>query len=90
MAWTKTQIVGCRTASIRRMPWIPLRENEISGIRDGPRFGSEDIIIKNGSTVEIDPEQVCYDWTDRKFYKIRDPEGWIYEGVVSYGGDTNV
>ena len=45
--------------------------------------------IQNGSVIEIDPEKICYDWTDRKFYKVRNPEGWIYEGVIDYGGDTN-
>lgn len=89
MAWTQTHVVGCRVASIRRTPWIPLHDKEIVGIRDGPKFDSGDLVVQNGSVIEIDPEEICYDWTDRKFYKVRNPEGWIYEGVIDYGGDTN-
>ena len=89
MAWIKTHIVSCRTASIRRTPWIPLHDNEIVGIRDGPRFNDEDMQIENGSVIDIDPDEICYDWTNRKFYKVRNPEGWIYEGVIDYGGDTS-
>ena len=89
MAWTKTHIVGCRVASIRRTPWIPLHDTDIVGIRDGPKFDSNETLVQNGSVIEIDPEEICYDWTDRKFYKVRSPEGWIYEGVIDYGGDTN-
>ena len=87
MAWTPTRIIGCRVASIRRTPWIPLHDKEIVGIRDGPN--SEDTSVSNGSIIDIDPEQICYDWTDKKFYKVRNPEGWIYEGVVDYGGDID-
>ena len=89
MAWIQTHVVGCRVASIRRTPWIPLHDKEIVGIRDGPKFDSDDLVVQNGSVIEIDPEEICYDWTDRKFYKVRNPEGWIYEGVIDYGGDTN-
>lgn len=86
MAWVKTQIINCRTASIRRTPWIPIRDTDIVGIRAGPQFGKKQETIENGSTIEIDPEQVCYDWTDKKFYKVHNPEGWIYEGVIDYSG----
>ena len=89
MAWTQTHVVGCRVASIRRTPWIPLYDKEIVGIRDGPKFDSDDLVVQNGSLIEIDPSQICYDWTDRKFYKVRNPEGWIYEGVIDYGGGIN-
>lgn len=87
MAWVQTRIVNCKTASIRRMPWIPLYDNEIVGIRDGPKFDNDEQLIQNGSSIEIDPEVICYDWTDRKFYKVRNPEGWIHEGVIDYGGE---
>ena len=88
MAWIKTQIVNCKTASIRRTPWIPLHDKEIVGIRDGPKFENNNELIQNGSIIEIDPDQVCYDWTDKKFYKVRNPEGWIRDGVINYmGGD---
>lgn len=88
MAWIKTQIVNCKTASIRRTPWIPLHDKEIVGIRDGPKFENNNESIQNGSIIEIDPDQVCYDWTDKKFYKVRNPEGWIHDGVINYvGGD---
>lgn len=87
MAWTPVQIVNCKSASIRLVPWIPLHDKEIVGIRDGPTENQE--TVKSGSTIEIDPTVTCYDWTDRKFYKVRNPEGWIYEGVINYGGDVN-
>lgn len=89
MAWTKAHIVGCRVASIRQMPWIPLRDKEIVGIRDGPKFDNKNLQVEQGSVIEVDLDDICYDWTDRKFYRVRDPEGWIYEGVIEYGGDTN-
>lgn len=89
MAWVKTSIVGCRSASIRRTPWIPLHDTEIVGIRDGPKMENDETNIQNGSVIEIDPEEICYDWTDKKFYKVRNPEGWIYEGVIDYGVNAN-
>lgn len=89
MAWTKAQIVNCRVASIRQTPWIPLHDMDIVGIRDGPKFDSKTETIEEGSIVYVDLDDICYDWTNRKFYKVRDPEGWIYEGVINYGGDVN-
>ncbi len=88
MAYRKASIVNCRRASIRRTPWIPLHAEDIAGIRDGPidKEGS----VSKGDTVEIDDEDVVYDWTGRKFYKIKHPSGWIYEGCVNVlggGGD---
>lgn len=86
MAYRKASIVNCRRASIRRTPWIPLHAEDITGIRDGPtdKEGS----VSKGDTVEIDDEDIVYDWTGRKFYKIKHPSGWIYEGCVSIiGGD---
>lgn len=85
MAWIRTHIVGCRSASIRRTPWIPMHADDIVGLRDGPIFDDNEL-VKEGSTIEINPEEYCYDWTDRKFYKVRIPDGWIYEGVIDYGG----
>lgn len=87
MAWTQARIANCKTASIRRTPWIPLHSEEIVGIRDGPKEDQK--TVRQGQYVEIDLDDICYDWTDRRFYKIRNPEGWIYEGVVDYGGDIN-
>lgn len=91
MGWTKVRIVNCKKASIRRTPWIPLRNKDIVGIRDGPNQNNKQVeIIDQGEQIEIDPDTVCYDWTDKKFYKVRSPEGWIYEGVIDYsGGDIN-
>lgn len=88
MAYKRVQIVNCKTASIRRTPWIPLHDKEIVGIRDGPVF-QEDVIVKAGDTIEIDPEDDCYDWTDRKFYRVRNPRGWIYEGVINLEDDSD-
>lgn len=87
MSWVRVPIVNCKSASIRRTPWIPLRDEDIVGIRDGPEKMSN--TIKTGDHVEIDTSQFCYDWTDRKFYKVRNPEGWIYEGCVDLGGEDD-
>ena len=87
MAFTRTKIVNCRRASIRRTPWIPLHSDDIVGIRDGPIENS--ITVKTGDTIEIDSDHICYDWTGRKFYKVRNPKGWIYEGCIDLGGDTS-
>ena len=87
MAFRKASIVNCRRASIRRTPWIPLHAEEISGIRDGP-INKEGSVLK-GDTIEIDTDEVSYDWTGRKFYKVINPEGWIYEGCVSIVGGDN-
>jgi len=84
MSWTRVPIVNCKSASIRRVPWIPLCKDDIVGIRDGPEKKID--TVNSGDLVEIDVGQFCYDWTDRKFYKVRNPEGWIYEGCVDLGG----
>lgn len=85
MGFTKATIVNCKKASIRRVPWIPLYFKEIVGIRDGAT-GTNTGEIKQGSTINVDLDQVCYDWTGRKFYKVQTPSGWIYEGVIDVGG----
>lgn len=85
MAYTVARIANCRRASIRKAPWIPLRQDELVGIRDGPI--KKDNTVTKGQTIEIDLDNICYDWTGRKFYKVRHPEGWIYEGCVSIGDD---
>lgn len=69
-----TTIVNCKTASIRRIPWVSLFDHDIVGEK------------KNGETIEINPNHICYDKTDRKFYKTRNPRGWIHDGVISYRG----
>lgn len=86
MAFKKVKIVNCRRASIRKKPWVPLHSEEIVGIRDGP-IETENT-IKLGDTIEIDTDRVSYDWTDRKFYKVRNPDGWIYEGCIDLGEDN--
>lgn len=85
MSWVRVPIANCKIASIRRTPWIPLHDVDIVGIRDGPNRKNN--TVKTGDFVEIDISQVCYDWTNRKFYKVRNPEGWIYEGCVDLGGE---
>ncbi len=84
MSWTRVSIANCRTASIRQAPWIPLYDTNIVGIRDGPTNRSDN--LNNGDYIEVDFDQTCYDWKDRKFYKVRNPEGWIYERCI----DTTV
>lgn len=86
MAWQKATIVNCKSASIRQKPWIPMLSEEIVGIRDGPKELDDDT-IQVGKSIEIDPEVIQYSWTGRKYYKTRSPSGWVYEGVVDYGGD---
>lgn len=89
MSWTRVSIANCKTASIRRAPWIPLCDTDIVGIRDGPDTNRQTNTVKHGDYVEIDAEQVCYDWTNRKFFKVRNPEGWICSGCVDLGGESN-
>jgi len=83
MAFKKVKIVNCRRASIRKKPWVPLHSEEIVGVRDGPIETTN--TVKSGDTIEVDTNNVVYDWTDRKFYKVRNPDGWIYEGCVDLG-----
>ena len=76
MALVQTKIANCRTASIRRTPWIPMLEEDVIGEK------------KRGEYIQIDTSEICYDWGDRKFYRTRHPKGWIHEGVIEYGGDN--
>ena len=87
MKFVKTRIVNCKSASIRLAPWDAERDKEIVGIRDGPHDDSGK--VKAGTSIDINPMDICYDWTGRKFYKVRNPDGWIYEGVIDYVGDNN-
>ena len=87
MAFTQVTIANCRRASIRNTPWIPMRRKEIVGIRDGPIDDGN--TVKHGETIDVDLTDICYDWTGRKFYKVRNPAGWIYEGCIDIGGDSN-
>lgn len=72
MAYIKTKITNCRTASIRKVPWIPAIDEEI--VEELP----------NGASIDINPDNVTFDWKDRKFYRTKNPKGWIHEGVVEY------
>lgn len=83
MALRKVQIVNCKSASIRRTPWIPLHAEDIVDIKSSMR--NSDSKVPSGTTIEIDTDQICYDWTDRKFYKVKNPHGWIYEGCINLG-----
>ena len=69
-----TTIANCKTASIRRVPWITIFDHDIVGEKTV------------GETIEINPNSICYDRTDRKFYRTRNPKGWIHDGVIAYGG----
>lgn len=82
MAWTTVSIINCRKASIRATPWIPIYANDIIDVLDG--LNTEDTHETVNGVIDIDPEQYCYDWTDRKFYKTRNPDGWIYEGCIDF------
>lgn len=85
MALRKVQIVNCRSASIRRTPEIPLHAEDIVDIKSGMR--SSDSKVNHGTIIQIDTDKVCYDWTGRKFYKVNNPHGWIYEGCIDLGED---
>lgn len=82
MAIRTVKVINCKTASIRRTPWIPLHDQEIVGIRSGQQ--TDGTIVKMGSSLQINTKKTCYDWTGRKFYKVLNPEGWIYEGCIDY------
>lgn len=76
-----TTVSNCRTASIRKAPWIPHY-----------KFHEEADVIcekRRGDEIKIDLDRVCYDWQDRKFYRTVWPKGWIHEGVVDVGGEAN-
>ena len=85
MGYTKVQITNCHLACIRKAPWNTEEELDIVGYKKGPRVNSKN--SRAGDFIEIDPTDICYDWQGRKFYKVRAPEGWIYEGVINLGGD---
>lgn len=72
MEYIIAKIANCRTASIRKFPWLTYLDEEIVAE------------VPEGDTVEIDPDDICYDWTDRKFYRTKNPSGWIHEGVIEY------
>lgn len=80
MGYTTVRIVNCKKASIRRTPWITWHNKDMSGVLDGPLHTSDD--FKKGDELDVDFDSFCYDWTGRKFYKVRMPKGWIYEGVI--------
>ena len=76
MALVWTRIANCRKASIRKFPWVTPFDKEIVGEK------------KRGDPIEIDTSKICYDWKDRKFYRTMNPEGWIHDGVIEYGGGS--
>lgn len=73
----KVKIINCKTASVRKHPYLPLYANDIIAE------------LKNGDDVTIDPGNVCYNWQGRKFYKTRNPNGWIYSGIIDYKEAVN-
>lgn len=87
MAYKRVQIANCHLACIRKAPWNTMEELDIVGYKKGPRYNS--VFNRSGEFIEIDPDDVCYDWLGRKFYKVRSPKGWIYEGVIDFEGGVN-
>ena len=81
MSFTKARIANCSKASIRKKPWDPNEDKELVGLKDGPL--SAGTKIDQGDVVYVNLDDICYDWTGRKYYKVRRPEGWIPEGVIS-------
>ena len=45
MGYVKARIINCRRASIRRTPWIPLKDKDIVGIKEGSRQEENTIAI---------------------------------------------
>lgn len=80
VSFIKVRVVNCIKASIRKTPWIPLHDKDIVGVRDGPNSTTSE--VKMGDILEVDLDNICYDWTGRKFYAVRLPRGWVYEGVI--------
>ena len=68
MSLAKVRIINCRRASIRKHPWIPLKEKDIVDTVDGSDAIND--TVKKGSYITIDLDNICYDWKNRKFYKI--------------------
>ena len=81
MAFVPATICNCKTASIRRAPWIPRFEfDEPSDVVEEKKLGEE---------IKIDKEDTCYDWHDRLYYRVANPKGWVHEGVVSVSERTS-
>ena len=76
MGFVRTRIANCRTASVKKAPWIPIEEDEVVGEKC------------RGDPVDIDPDTFVYDWEGDLFYKIKDPDGWINKGCVEYEGGS--
>lgn len=70
MAFQNKKIANCRTASIRKAPWIAECIDDVVQTK------------KRGEQVEVDPSDICYDWTDRVYFRTKNPKGWIHEGVL--------
>lgn len=72
MSFISVKIINCKKASIRKLPYIPEADECIVGEKN-----------KN-ETIEINPNIISYDWTDKKFYRTRNPKGWILSELVDY------
>ena len=58
-------IKKARSISLRKCPWDPLRDMEITRT------------YKAGDPISIDDEQIVYDWQNHKFYAAYDEGGLI-------------
>lgn len=77
MSLTNATIANCKRASIRKAPWItPFAEDIVE-------------TIEQGKIVAIDQNDFAYDWTGRKFYKVPKFKGWIHDGCIDLGDDTD-
>ena len=77
MSLTNATIVNCKRASIRKAPWItPFAEDIVE-------------TMEQGRSIAIDQNEIAYDWTGRKFYKVPKFKGWIYDGCIDLGDDTD-
>lgn len=91
MALRNVKVVNCKTASVRIAPWNPWPTYSFSNTQSPINDGRE---IKQGSIIQIDDDDITYDWTgSRKYYKVKNPKGWIHEGCIEFqdiqGDDTD-
>lgn len=81
MAFEKVKVINCKRAAIRQDPWDIKDSNDSDA-----SFESTAEEVKGGDTIEVDFAVSCYSWIDRRYYKVKKPDGWIYEGCVERGG----
>lgn len=72
MSFRKMKIANCRRASIRKAPWRSYDAHDIIDTK------------KRGEEVEVNTSEICYSWTDERYFRTRNPRGWIRDGVLDF------